>query len=104
MCDNMKKILYYLAVSVLFVLNKLPFCILYIISDIFYFFVFYVARYRRRIVRENLVKSFPEKSLKEIVKIEKKFYSSFCDYIVETLKLMRMSPERIKKHIHSKIG
>lgn len=99
MCDNMKKILYYLAVSVLFVLNKLPFCILYIISDIFYFFVYYVARYRRRIVRENLVKSFPEKSLKEIVKIEKKFYSSLCDWFVEMVKYYGMSEKKIRKRM-----
>lgn len=77
----------------------LPFKVLYLLSDIIYFVIYYVARYRRKVVRDNLVNSFPEKSLPEIVEIEKKFYSSFCDYIVETLKLMRMSPERIKKHI-----
>ena len=78
---------------------RLPFKVLYLFSDIIYLVIYYVARYRRKVVRDNLVNSFPEKSLDEIVAIEKKFYSSFCDYMVETIKLMRMSPERIKKHI-----
>ena len=77
----------------------LPFKFLYLFSDIVYLIIYYVARYRRKIVRDNLVNSFPEKSLAEIIDIEKKFYSSFCDYMVETVKLMRMSPERIKKHM-----
>ena len=77
----------------------LPFKVLYLFSDIVYLLVYYVARYRRKVVRNNLINSFPEKSLGEIIEIEKKFYSSFCDYMVETVKLMRMSPERIKKHM-----
>lgn len=77
----------------------LPFKVLYLLSDIICFIIYYVVRYRRKIVRDNLVNSFPEKSLAEIIVIEKKFYSSFCDYMVETVKLMRMSPERIKKHM-----
>ena len=77
----------------------LPLRVLYLLSDVVYLLVYYVARYRREVVRDNLVKSFPEKSLNEIVKIEKKFYAAFCDYMVETVKLMRMSPERIKKHM-----
>ena len=77
----------------------LPFKVLYLLSDVVYLIVYYVARYRRKVVRDNLVKSFPEKSLPEIVKIEKKFYSSFCDYIVETVKLMRIDSEKIKEFI-----
>lgn len=98
-CFNMKKFLYYITLPILFVLNKLPFCILYLISDIFYFLVYYVIRYRRRIVRDNLQKSFPEKSLKEIVKIEKKFYSSLCDWFVEMIKYYGMSEKEIRKRI-----
>ena len=82
----MKAVLYYISVAVLFVLNKLPFCVLYFLSDILYYFVYYVLRYRRDVVRKNLVGSFPEKDLSEIKKIEKNFYSSLCDYFVETVK------------------
>ena len=95
----MKKILYYISVSVLFVLNKLPFCVLYLLSDILYFLVYYIVRYRRRIVRDNLVKSFPEKDIKEIVRIEKKFYSSLCDWFVELIKYYGMSEKEIRKRM-----
>ena len=95
----MKKVLYYIAVSVLFVLNKLPFYILYVISDVFYFLVYYVVRYRRGIVRDNLVKSFPEKSLKEIVAVEKEFYSSLCDWFVEIIKYYGMDEKEIRRRM-----
>jgi KDO2-lipid IV(A) lauroyltransferase len=50
-------------------------------------------------VRQNLLNSFPEKDLKEVIKIEKDFYSFFCDYVIETIKLFSMSEKDIKKRI-----
>lgn len=95
----MKAILYYISLALLFLLNKLPFCVLYLLSDMFYFIVYYLVRYRRRVVRDNLVKSFPEKGLKEIVEIEKKFYSSLCDWFVETIKYYGMSEKEIRRRM-----
>lgn len=95
----MKAILYYIALSLLFVINKLPFCVVYLFSDILYFLVYYVVRYRRDVVRDNLVKSFPEKEIKEIKKIEREFYSALCDYFVETVKLHGMSEKQIRKRM-----
>ena len=95
----MKAILYYIALSLLFVLNKLPFFVLYLISDIIYLLVYYLMRYRRAIVRDNLVKSFPEKSLMEIKRIERRFYSALCDYFVETIKYYGMSEKEIGKRM-----
>ena len=95
--DYMKAFLYYLSLPLLFVLNRLPFCILYLFSDILYYLIYHVVRYRRYIVRDNLVKSFPEKDLKEIKKIERKFYASLCDFFVEIIKLYGMSEKSIRK-------
>ncbi|MBR4967619.1 MAG: lysophospholipid acyltransferase family protein [Bacteroidaceae bacterium] len=95
----MKTILYYILLAFLFVLNKLPFCILYALSDIIYFLVYYLVRYRRKIVRDNLVKSFPEKDIKEIKGIERRFYASLCDYFVETIKFYGMSEKEIRKRL-----
>ena len=80
-------------------MSLLPMGVLHLLSDLLYFPLYYVARYRRKVVRKNLVNAFPEKTEKEIEEIEKKFYASFCDYVMETVKLMSMSPENIKKHI-----
>jgi KDO2-lipid IV(A) lauroyltransferase len=73
--------------------------LLYFVSDLLFFPTDYLARYRRKIVRRNLTGSFPEKDLKEIVRIEKRFYHFFCDYIVETIKLFSMSEEQMKRRM-----
>ncbi len=80
-----------------YVLSLLPFPVLYAISNVLMVFVYYLFRYRKKVVRQNLQKSFPEKSLKEIIRIEKKFYRHLTDIIVETIKLLTISPEELKK-------
>lgn len=71
----------------------------YLSSDIGCFFLYHVARYRRKVVRDNLVKSFPEKSAQEIKKIEKQFYHDFCDLVVETLRLRKMTVTEVLNHV-----
>ncbi|MDP2338727.1 MAG: lysophospholipid acyltransferase family protein [Bacteroidota bacterium] len=74
---------------------RLPFWAIYGLADIFYVLLFYVARYRRKIVHKNLILSFPEKSPEEIRKITKKFYHHLCDLGLETLKFNRMTEKQI---------
>lgn len=78
----------------------LPMHILYIFSDLLYVFVYHVARYRLKVVRRNLKASFPEKSERELQKLEREFYHHFTDYIVETIKLAHISPEEIIRRAH----
>ena len=73
--------------------------ILHLLSSLFYYPVYHIFRYRRKVVRDNLVKSFPEKEIKEIRSIEKKFYRSLCDYFVEMIKFYGMSEKKIRKHM-----
>lgn len=90
---------YYLIKACWKLMALLPMWFLHFLSDLIYFPLYYLVRYRRKVVRQNLEHSFPEKSWEEILRIERKFYSAFCDYVMETVKLMGMSPERIKKHL-----
>ena len=76
-----------------------PYCVLHALSSLIYPIVYYVCGYRRKVVRTNLVNAFPEKSEKEIVEIEKKFYRHFCDYVLETVKLMHISDEEMRKRL-----
>ncbi len=69
-------------------LAGLPLCVLYFVSDLAYPIVYYIIRYRRRLVRENLLCSFPEKSEKEILRIERAFYRNLCDVFVEAFKCL----------------
>lgn len=59
---------------------------LWIAGDFLFIFMYAVIRYRRKIVFQNLRVSFPEKSLKEITRIEKSFYRHFSDLMIESLK------------------
>ncbi|MFA6872719.1 MAG: acetyltransferase [Bacteroidaceae bacterium] len=94
------KIIYFFLFFLWYILSLLPFWILYRISDLLYFPLYYGIRYRRRVVRKNLVESFPEKDFSEILKIEKNFYHYFCDYFIETLKLFSISRNTISKRMH----
>ena len=47
----------------------------------------------------NLTNSFPEKSEKELQQIERSFYHFLCDYGVESLKLLTIKPEEMKRHM-----
>ena len=77
----------------------LPLKMLYILSDILFFPMFYIVRYRRKLVYQNMKDSFPEKSEKEIRRMEKAFYHHFCDYIVETIKLLHISDKETRKRV-----
>lgn len=79
--------------------SKLPFPILYLISDFFFVVTFYVVRYRRKLVQKNLKNSFPEKSAEELREIERRFYKNLCDYAVEMLKLLTISKEELEKRM-----
>lgn len=95
----MKKVLYYTVFAFWYFISLFPLKLLYVLSDGLFYLIYYVVRYRRPLVRKNLTSSFPDKSEGEIVKIEKGFYSWFCDYIVETLKLFTMSKEQMRRRM-----
>ena len=56
------KFAYYLVFALWYLLSLLPLRVLYFFSDLLYIPLYYGVRYRRNIVRKNLVGSFPEKS------------------------------------------
>ena len=77
--------------SILLLISKLPLRILYIFSDVMFFLNYYLIGYRKSEVLENLKNAFPDKSQQEINTISKKFFSNFCDYLVEMLKAFTIS-------------
>ena len=93
------KVLYYLFYAVLWLISLLPMRIHYLFSDFLYLLVYYVVRYRVKLVRKNLADCFPEKSAEELRKTEKAFYHWFCDYIVETIKLISISKKELQRRM-----
>jgi len=90
--------MYYIVFPIVYCISLLPWRILYIISDALYFLAYYIIKYRRKVVYNNLLIAFPEKSPKERVKIEKEFYHHLIDSFVETVKLISISRKDFDKH------
>ena len=91
--------MYYIVYYFFWLITLLPLGILYFISDLLYPLVYHVFGYRKNVVRENLEKSFPGKSAKERLIIERKFYHYFCDLFVETIKEMHFSKAEISRRM-----
>ncbi len=83
----------------IYFISILPFRLLYIFSDILYVIIYSLFSYRKKVVVDNLKRSFPEKSDIEILQLTKKFYHYFCDLILETLKTLTISKSQLKRHV-----
>lgn len=70
-----------------------------LVDWVIYPLLYYVVRYRRRIVRKNLRNAFPDRSDKEIRRIERRFYRQFCDTIMEALYGYWMTDEDMRRHV-----
>jgi len=93
----MQLLSFVLTYPLILLLSILPMRVLYIISDFFFFLVYYVFRYRKEVVLANLHLAFPEKSEDEIALISKKFFKHFTDLVVESVKYFSISEKEIKK-------
>ncbi|WP_316802194.1 lysophospholipid acyltransferase family protein [Pedobacter nototheniae] len=92
-----KKGFSYLGIFFLSILSLLPLSVLYVIADVVYVLLYHVFGYRKKIVRQNLQKSFPEKTLTEIVLIEKQYYKYLADLILEVVKMPAISKSTLHK-------
>ncbi len=95
----MKQVLYYIISAIWYLFSLLPLRIHYVLSDGIYLIVYRLIGYRVKVVRNNLEKSFPEKTEKELREIERKFYHCLCDYFVETIKMTTMSEKQMRRRM-----
>jgi Kdo2-lipid IVA lauroyltransferase/acyltransferase len=91
--------MYYILYSFLWLLSLLPLRVLHFLSDCIYVLVFYVFGYRKELVMKNMKQAFPEKSEKEIKVLAKKFYHSFIDSLIESIKLFSQGKKFLDKHV-----
>ena len=92
-------IIYYLSLPLIYLVSFSPDWILYKISDFLYLILHSLIGYRKKVVRENLSNSFPEKTKKELLKIETDYYKYLCDIILESIKTITMSDKYVRKHL-----
>ena len=93
------KILYYIVLAVWYLLSLLPLKVHYVISDLLFWLLYGLLGYRRKVVENNLRTSFPKKTEEELRKIERGFYHFFCDYLVESVKLMTISEKELMRRM-----
>ncbi|MBR9853948.1 MAG: lipid A biosynthesis acyltransferase [Algicola sp.] len=93
----MQLVVYILVYPLLWLISRLPFKIIYFISDGVYALLYHVIGYRKKVVRNNLALVFPEKSTEERLAIEKKFYKHMCDMFLEMIKTMGISKKEIQE-------
>jgi Kdo2-lipid IVA lauroyltransferase/acyltransferase len=90
--------MYYFVYGLLYAVSLLPLRVLYLISDLVCFLLYYVFGYRKKVVMANLLQAFPEKTHQQRKKIAKQFYLNFTDNFIEVVKLVSASPAFIDKH------
>ena len=92
-------VLYKILYGVWWLLSWLPLSVHYVLSDLLYLIIYRLVGYRRKLVRRHLADSFPEKGEQERRRIERDFYHWFCDYLVETVKLLTISREEQRRRM-----
>lgn len=91
---------YYLYKYAYWLLAHLPWFVIEGISHIITALLYSIIRYRRRVVRENLSRSFPEKSSLELRELEWDFYNHLVHQFISSPKILYQNPETIvNKHL-----
>lgn len=96
------KIGFHIMYGVCYLVGLLPFWFLYyVLAEVLYFFVYKIGRYRVKVVRRNLSHSFPEKSAKELLTIERGFYRNLSEYFIDAIDLASMSEKNLLRRMVS---
>jgi len=93
----LKGLVFYPLAGMLYFISLLPLPLLYGASSAIFYLICYVVKYRRSVVRENLIRSFPDLPLPEIISIEKKYYRHLTDLLVEGVWALTASGRQIQR-------
>ena len=96
----MKYLSKFIIAPLLVFISFLPFRVLYFFSDIFFYIIYYIVRYRRKIVRKNLLLSNVSKDHNDLIRIEKNFYKHLTDVFFEMFKFYGISTNEMKKRFY----
>lgn len=77
----------------------LPSRALYVVADGLQLLLAKGIKYRRKVIRANLERCFPELTPEQRLEIEKDFYSQFADNFVETIKLLNISDKEVDERV-----
>ena len=80
-------------------LSRLPWWALYGLSWFIYVLAYYVVRHRRTVIREQLIKVFPNLTDAERVAIHRRFIKNFCDVLIEVVKSVSMNADDLRSRV-----
>jgi Kdo2-lipid IVA lauroyltransferase/acyltransferase len=90
----------FLIVKIIFsIINSLPFRLKYLFSDVLSPVMNHLVRYRKKVITDNLKKSFPEKNDTQIKSIIKGFYLHLTDLIFEIIKLNTLKEAELFRRV-----
>jgi len=92
----MSRILYFL---ILKPVSYLPLSVLYLFSDFMFFILYYLIPYRKEVILNNLINSFPEKSKEEITQLQKGYYRFLSDLMIETIWNFSITEKEARKRL-----
>lgn len=98
----MQFLIFALVYPFIWLLSKLPMRILYGISNVLFVLVYYLFKYRRKVVLSNLNIAFPDLSIEEKNQISRKFFRHFTDLFMETIKAISITKKEILKRYQYK--
>jgi KDO2-lipid IV(A) lauroyltransferase len=81
------------------VVSRLPFGLLYALSDLIGWLAFRVFPHRDEVVRENLSRAFPQLDEAGMRPIRQRYYSGFADVLVEVIKSATLPPAEIRRRV-----
>jgi len=91
----MKNIFLSLAEKIILLLSNLPFGVLYLLSDLYFFIGSFIIRYRIKVILKNLRLAFPGESDTFYRQTTRKFHRHFADVFTESLKNLNGNPDDI---------
>ena len=99
---KLKQTAYYILFGVWWLVSHLPLWFLHGVASVASVFLFHVIRYRRKVVHENIKSAFPELSSHERLIIERKFFTHFCDLMMESVKFFSISKKEMRRRMKFK--
>lgn len=94
-----KRLLFVFLCILLFLAGLLPLAVLYGISYLAYLVLYYVIHYRKKVVVQNLARSFPGEGEAEREVVARDFYRSFTNHFAEMIKLVTISTRALQKRV-----
>ena len=93
----MNLLIYIVSLPLIYFIAILPFRLLYVFSDVLSFVLYRIIGYRKKVVRDNLIRTGFGENQTQCLAIEKAVYKHFCDLYLETFKSLVLSKRQIQR-------